>query len=136
MVDTDHKVFLSYRRSDSSDLVRGVENALGERGVPTFRDIEIPVGGDYRKVISAAWRSAGAFVVFLSPNYTDSPVLLMELGAAFGSGVPVIPVLLADAPLPADLWQFQVIDGRNMTPEQIADAIKQALEQSPAAVSA
>jgi hypothetical protein len=133
MLDADHELFLSYHRPDSRELVRQVEDSLRTRGVPVWSDVELMPGQDWRKAITAAIRSAGGFVVFLSPGYSDSPYSLMELGAALGSDAPVIPVQLEDAPLPADLWQIQTINGRGMSPDQIAEAIKQVLDHPPVA---
>jgi hypothetical protein len=136
MPDANHKLFLSYRRADSADLVRQVGDLLQTRGIPVWSDLQIRPGEEFRTAVTAAWRSAGGFVLFLSPGYFDSQFLLMELGAALGSDVPVIPVRLGDEPLPAEVRHLQAIDGRGRTPEQIADAIKQALDHTPAAASA
>jgi hypothetical protein len=111
-------VFISYRRKESSYAARLYDRLverLGEDRV--YMDVDsIRPGEDWTEAISRAVAQCGLMLVLIGLQWgqvrrgaaridqSDDPVRL-EVEAAFDQGIPIIPVLLEDAPMPqrADL---------------------------------
>jgi uncharacterized protein YigE (DUF2233 family) len=107
---------ISYRRADSQDIAGRIadhlRHRLGERQV--FLDTgSIPAGADFRHTIQQALRRRGVLVAIVGPqwmaarhgaperiNDPDDPVR-MEIATALADGLPIIPVLVNDASMPA-----------------------------------
>jgi hypothetical protein len=111
-------VFISYRRHDSSDVAGRIYDRLiqrfGSKGV--FKDVDsIPLGVDFRKhladsvgqcrillaIIGRSWSASGQSP---SNRALDDPrdFVRIELETAFQRGIPVIPVLVQGAAIPAE----------------------------------
>lgn len=115
------KIFLSYRRADSRDVVERLYERLSESfGKGTvFKDVDsIPAGVDFRETLHNALGKSSALVVIIGQGWLQAKnasgvrrLLLandyvrMELKEAFQRKIKVIPVLIHDAALPktADL---------------------------------
>lgn len=110
------KVFVSYRRQDSAyfaaTLKERIERRLGDDSV--FFDIDnIPVGADFRKHIEAAVSQCHAMLVLIGDKWL-APVkeagksrlfdprdnVRMEIEAALGRGIHIVPVLIENAEMP------------------------------------
>ena len=107
---------ISYRRADSQDIAGRIadhlRHRLGERQV--FLDTgSIPAGADFRQTIQQALRRRGVLIAIVGPewmaarhgaperiNDPDDPVR-MEIATALAEGLPIIPVLVNDASMPA-----------------------------------
>jgi uncharacterized protein YigE (DUF2233 family) len=107
---------ISYRRADSQDIAGRIADQLrfrlGERQV--FLDTgSIPAGADFRHTIQEALRRRGVLVAIVGPewmaarhgaperiNDPDDPVR-MEIATALAEGLPIIPVLVNGASMPA-----------------------------------
>ena len=93
-------VFLSYRRAESDYAVL-MYAWLAERFGPAqvFWDREdIEPGKDFREVLSTHLDGCQALVALIGPNWSPSPWIQNEIGAALKRKVLVLPVLVGDTP--------------------------------------
>lgn len=121
------KIFISYRRSDSSYVASAIDKELVARfgKDAVFFDIDaIPLGADFRKhiaksvgqcdvllaVIGNAWVNA---VDDEGKRRLDNPVdsVRLEIEFALKREIPVIPVLVDDARIPAATELPDVLQG-------------------------
>ena len=108
--------FLAYRRSDSAGHAGRILDRLraefGEQSV--FADVEaIPAGVDFREYLSNVLRRAEALLVVIGPDWLgvgsdgtraiDNPddYIRSEIRTALQHDSRVIPLLVADAPMPS-----------------------------------
>lgn len=118
-------VFVSYRRDDSQGFAGRLADDLTEILGPelVFRDVEIPVGHDFREVLNRAVAASDMLLVvigrsWLTPSATTGKSRLFdpvdwvraEIESAFDQGKQVIPVLVAGAKM--------------MTAEELPDSIR------------
>lgn len=102
--------FISYAREDKAVLEK-VKRVLMRARRQGWIDTEsIIVGGDYRKQIDDALRSASVVIVLLSPAAAKSPYVTYEWSFALGAGVRVIPVLIKATDLHPCLTPLQNLD--------------------------
>jgi len=116
-VDSGPKIFLSYRRDDSEQITGRIRDRLTSRfgDGSIFRDVDsIPIGSRFREKIEETIKAAKIFVVIIGPEWVgavdrqgqrrleqpDDPVRF-ELETALGLGLPVVPVLVKHATMPA-----------------------------------
>jgi len=111
--DARPKVFLSYRRSDTSHAAGRAADKLADR-YELFMDIDtIPPGVDFADYLRRAVGGCDVLVAFVGENWTsaadasgnrrlDDPNdwVAAEIATALDRGVPVIPVLVDAAVLP------------------------------------
>lgn len=113
-------VFISYRRSDSSDVVGRANQALQaafDKKI-IFRDEgSIPAGADFASLILETLQNSAAALVMIGPNWLnakddagkrrlDDPddLVRVEVDTALRTeGLTVIPVLVNNAPIPSEL---------------------------------
>jgi len=118
---TQKTLFISYRREDSADVTGRIYDRLSTHfgAVNVFKDVDsIPLGLDFREVISHAVAKASVVVVVVGKNWLGSShdsenarihnqtdFVRTEVAAALNQKKPVIPVLVSGAkmPLEADL---------------------------------
>jgi hypothetical protein len=105
------KIFISYRRSDGTDLMAGrirdrLSSIVGAENV--FFDVKsIPIGLDFRKVMANEIGSADVVLAmigstFISERLTDpDDYVRTEIATALQRGVHVVPVLVEGARMPA-----------------------------------
>jgi hypothetical protein len=113
--DLTTRVFLSYRREDSSTAVQHLRESLGRLigEDKIFRDVDsIPLGRNFETVIDEAIRGASACLVIIGPNWLaatqggrwrlDDPEdpVRTEVELALKAGIEVIPVLVDGARMP------------------------------------
>jgi TIR domain len=109
-------IFVSYRRSDSADVTGRITDQLklllGEECV--FRDVDsIPLGRDFRKAVSEAVGQCEVLLAIIGKDWLsvtgedgkrriDAPDdnVHIEIAAALKRGVPVVPVLVENTPMP------------------------------------
>jgi len=110
------RVFISYRRDDSTDISGRIYDRLrpkyGRDNV--FKDVEsIPLGVDFRRVLAEEVAKCDVMLVIIGRQWVtivdesgqrrlDNPAdfVRIEVEAALPRGVPVIPVLIQDARMP------------------------------------
>jgi hypothetical protein len=115
--DLTTRVFLSYRREDSSTAVQHLRESLGRLigEDKIFRDVDsIPLGKNFEAVIGEAIRGASACLVIIGPAWLaaehggrrrlDDPedFVRTEVELALKSGIEVIPVLVDGARMPEE----------------------------------
>ncbi|MDQ3747307.1 MAG: toll/interleukin-1 receptor domain-containing protein [Acidobacteriota bacterium] len=105
------KVFISYRRRSDQGFARLLKleltKAFGDESV--FRDVEdIAPGEVFPQKIDDAVKSCDTFLALISPGWVETVASLqnpddfvrLEIAAALGAGVRVIPVLIGGAQMP------------------------------------
>lgn len=118
------RVFLSYSHDDTG-AARKVAEALRAHGAHVWLDMErIRPGDAIVPTIQKAIDNCDRFVVLVSRS--PSPNLALEVGLARSKGVPVIPVLVADAPVPTDLQGLRYVDLRHDTSQGIEELVRAA----------
>jgi len=106
------KVFISYRRKDSAAMAGRIcdslRNRLGSGSV--FMDVyTIPTGADFRQCLRDAVAGCDVFLALIGPAWAaeagrlgdPADFVRIELQTALSRDCLVIPVLLADAQMPA-----------------------------------
>lgn len=114
-------IFISYRRSDSAGHTGRLTDDLSKQldGQALFRDIEaIEAGVDFVQALERAVTACNVMLVIIGPNWANAAMadgkkrlfqagdfVRMEIEAALGRDIRVIPVLVGDAemPGPADI---------------------------------
>jgi hypothetical protein len=110
------KVFLSYRRDDSRDQAGRLYDHLVEQfGVEfVFKDVNsIPLGADFREVLTERVAGCDVFLALIGDGWLsvagpsgtrrlDDPgdFVRIEVEAALGRRIPVIPVLVGNSSVP------------------------------------
>ena len=116
MANPTKALFISYRRSDSSDVTGRICDSLkakfGEDSV--FKDVDsIPLGADFRKIISEAVGQCHVLLAIIGDDWLnvmdgqgkrriDDPndFVQIEIAAALQRSIPVVPVLVEKTPMP------------------------------------
>lgn len=103
------KIFVSYQRADTLFAAHAVGYALRLAGHESFVDTGSIAGGVlYPQVIAGALSGANVSLALIGPSFSWSrlreptSVVAFEWRKAQFHGVPVVPVLVDDATLPAD----------------------------------
>jgi len=120
------KVFLSYSYKDER-TVRALQEALVSTTDAVILDPikEIGKGEKIVEKIEKSLKQSDFVLIFLSPESTESPNVLMELGMAMSLGKKVIPIVLRDTDIsavPFNLRNRQVIV--NTGPKSTAQRLK------------
>jgi formylglycine-generating enzyme len=123
------KVFISYRRSETSWAARAVfERLWREFPQRVFIDLEsIGLGADFTRIIDEHLRGCEAMLALIGPQWLaelnqrkqhdETDFVRMEVARALLKDVPVVPVLLDGASmpkrreLPDDLWTLTTRNG-------------------------
>jgi len=108
-------IFISYRREENKYQARMIFVAFQNAKVSVFYDADsIPLGRDFRETIMTQVQKCDVLLALVGHNWaqcldpkTKLPRLenaddfvRIEIGTALNRGIPVVPVLLDDAPLP------------------------------------
>jgi TIR domain len=110
-------IFLSYRQSDSPEAVASLQDRLAQRlfGARIFRDADdLPLGVSVPTHLRQEIGDADVVLVAIGPNWTTArdeqgrrqledpnDVVRIAVETALRSDVPVVPVLVAGASMPA-----------------------------------
>ena len=107
------RVFVSYRREDSSQIAGQLADRLDEHFRVSMDVDTVESGRDLNEAIRRAVAEADVFVAVIGPQWTeledssgqrrlDDPNdgVAKEVAAALERGMPVIPVLVAGVPMP------------------------------------
>ncbi len=116
LMNSQVKVFISYRRADSADVVGRIYDslveALGSEAV--FKDVNaIPLGSDFRTVLMQAIEQCTVFVAVIGKNWLmnekdekrlNDPQdwVRIEIESALQREIPVIPLLVQGASMPSE----------------------------------
>lgn len=112
-------IFINYRRDDTDGEARHLHDDLAEHfgASRVFLDREdIPLADDFRQRIYEAIDSCDVMVTLIGPDWStmrgqsgarrlDEPddLLREEIARALSSGIPVVPVLVNNTPMPKTL---------------------------------
>jgi hypothetical protein len=110
-------IFLSYRRSDSADVVGRIYDKLTERFPRTevFKDVDsIPLAVPFYEHIAQTLQETQCVLVVVGPNWASTvnqdgkrrledpeDYVRLEVQTALQLGVPVIPILVSGATMPS-----------------------------------
>ncbi len=110
------RIFINYRRGDAGGFAGRLADSLAAYFGPerVFRDVTgIDYGHDFERVIDEKLGQSGAMVALIGERWSgttddsglrrlDDPgdYVVREISAALRSGIPVIPVLIGNAPMP------------------------------------
>lgn len=115
--DRANRIFISYRRSDSADVTGRIHDRLvkhfGEGNV--FQDVEdIPLGMDFAENIQEVVGKCDAFLAIIGDEWIDAAdkdggrrldnpadYVRLEIESALQRKIPLIPVLVQGAEMPA-----------------------------------
>ncbi|MBC7853952.1 MAG: TIR domain-containing protein [Pirellulaceae bacterium] len=113
-------VFISYRRSDSSDITGRIFDRLvghfGSKPVKVVRDVDsIPIGEDFRDILRERIQECDVVLVVIGPNWTSlkdskgvrrlddaADTVRIEIEQALELKKKVIPVCVTHATMPAE----------------------------------
>jgi hypothetical protein len=115
------KIFISYRREDSSVIAGRIYDHLIDPIGPfskdaVFKDVDsMPLGIDFKKHLEAVVKECSLALVLIGPRWVDikdahgqrrldSPqdFVRIEVEAALKRGIPVIPLLVMGASMPSE----------------------------------
>ncbi len=117
MGDGPHGIFISYRRDDSADVTGRIydhlTHAFGEELV--FKDVDaIPLGVDFRQHLGSEMARCQVVLVVIGDGWVDArdgegkvrlddpaDFVRLEVSAALERGIPVVPLLVQGATMPA-----------------------------------
>ena len=126
-------VFISYSYTDW-DQVSLILEALDQRNMQYWSDQRIPMGEEWQKQIKEAIESADVFILMVSPGFASSNYAMYETGQAVGisqvTGARIISVLIKEGPLPSVLNRYQILDARNLSPEDTAAKIEKVIKHT------
>jgi hypothetical protein len=118
MSTATNSIFISYRRTDSADVLGRINDrlvhAFGKDSI--FRDIDsIPAGLDFRTYLRNGVQDCKVCLVMIGKGWLDTRSQSgarrlddpadhhrIEIETALGRGIPVIPVLIQGAPMPLE----------------------------------
>ncbi len=87
------KVFISYRRSESSVFALYLHEHLSQKGFDSFLDMEsLQYGQNWREALKNSIQSCDYFVLLLGPKTLGSKVVVEEINWAFENEMNIIPV--------------------------------------------
>ncbi|MFN8378855.1 MAG: toll/interleukin-1 receptor domain-containing protein [Anaerolineae bacterium] len=114
-----HHLFISYRRSDSNEVVgRIYDRLVRDLGVNcVFKDVDnIPLGVDFVDYLDEQVQLSTGLLAIIGPTWLtvtddqgrrriDDPndFVRIEIGSALRQGIPVVPVLVRGAAMPSAL---------------------------------
>ena len=114
-----HRLFISYRRSDSNDVVgRIYDRLVRDLGADSvFKDVDnIPLGVDFVEYLNEQVKQSTGLLAVIGPTWLtvtddksrrrlDDPndFVRIEVASALRQGIPVVPVLVRGAAMPSAL---------------------------------
>lgn len=125
-----HHLFLSYASQDK-DFAARLSSALRRAGASVWMDqFELQVGDSISEQVTKAISASDFLVVLLSPSSVNSQWVRKELSTALAleihaRDITVIPVVIEDCDVPAELATKHVIDLRRNVEDGIQLLVKQ-----------
>src|SRR5437870_5512495 len=94
------KIFISHHSKDS-ELANELFNALKAQGFdPWLDEISVPAGADLQSEVLRALKTSEAYILVVGHERIGDPNILFEMGAAAGSGIPIVPVIFPSGETP------------------------------------
>lgn len=125
-------IFISYRRGQTNDMVGRIDDRLrshfGHDFV--FRDVEdIPVGADFVDYLSEGVAKCDVLVAVIGEDWSSAGALAsgadfvrIEVEAALSRKIPVVPVLVGGATMPAEDALPRVLAGLSRRQAAVIDS--------------
>lgn len=86
------KVFISYRRSESSMFALYLHERLSDTGFSSFLDMQsLEYGQNWRLALKDSIQECGYFILLLAPKTLGSKVVVQEITWAFENNMKIIP---------------------------------------------
>jgi hypothetical protein len=110
----NYDLFLSYASADTATATE-LKVDLERKGLKCFMaDRDIPVANEWQDTIRSALLAAKRILILITPRSINRPWILLETGAAWALGKPLIPVLqhvsIPDLPDPIRRYEVRVIE--------------------------
>lgn len=112
------RIFISYRRSDSADVAGRIYDRLIERfgREPIFKDVDsIPLGLDFKEYLDRKVGECNILLAIIGDHWLEASdstgkrrledpndFVRIEIESALARDIPVIPLLVRDAKMPAE----------------------------------
>jgi hypothetical protein len=112
------RIFISYRRSDSADIVGRIYDRLIEDfgQDPIFKDVDsIPLGVDFKRYLDQKVGECNVFLAIIGDRWVDAKdetgkrrledradFVRVEIESALKREIPVVPLLVRGAQMPAE----------------------------------
>lgn len=127
------KVFLSYAHDDSA-IAQELLKSLADTSVLGWMDqADIASGEAISRVVRESIQQASAVLVIVTTRSIASQWVQFEVGAAWGMGKRIIPVIIGDAAtekgLPDWVLQFQYVDTRGRPIADVANDVTRAISE-------
>lgn len=110
MADSVNQIFISYRREDSAAITGRIYDRLVQKfgRDAVFKDVDsMPLGVNFRKRLDAIVSECAVVLVVIGDRWVerlDNPrdFVRIEVESALRRDIPVVPLLVHDAPLPPE----------------------------------
>jgi hypothetical protein len=86
------RIFISYKRTESSAFALLVANVLKQAGLSPFVDMQLEAGGDWREQLKKTVQQSDYFILLLGKRTLDSEVTPEEIRWAVDAGKTIIPI--------------------------------------------
>ena len=130
------EVFLSYAAKDKDRAGELKQLLLQQPNVRVTTSDMFSAGGNWPAQLQDAIRKCDLFIVLASPHSLESSWVMLEFGAAFGMGRPLVVVLTRReliTRIPAAMQAFQAIDLKDLKKPKILSELLERTEKRSAA---
>jgi uncharacterized membrane protein YeaQ/YmgE (transglycosylase-associated protein family) len=138
-IEGQYDVFISYRREQSMDAARLISNALKERKLRTFLDIDELGPGRFDQALLTTVANTPNLVVLLTPNALDRSAeeqdwLRQEISQAMQTNSNIVPVMMPGfqfpepQALPEDIRDLRNYQGVSYSSEFFTAMIEKLLQ--------
>jgi len=125
------KVFISHSHKDAAKA-QELSSRLSGEGVSVFDEQTIKPGEDGMSQIQEALDEASFYIMLVSPEFAESAWAAYESGHAIGrsmeTGAKIIPVLIKGGSVPDYIKQYQTIDARHMSIDEVSSKLTELLQ--------
>jgi predicted nucleotide-binding protein len=124
------KIFISYSSEDRKYAER-IAKKLEKADVTVWTDSKIPAGVEWAKVIQKSLNESSLVIVLVSDSWINSEWAAFELGAAYGKGKKIVPILLTNQnkKISGIITQFEFLDAKKQSDDSIVKKIEEIIEQ-------
>jgi TIR domain len=122
------KIFISHHSKDNA-LAHELFKALKAQGFDPWLDqISVPAGADLQSEVLRALKASQAYILVVGHGRIGDPNILFEMGAAAGSGIPIVPIIFPSGEAPDLLSQWShIVTVRASDPQDAAKKLREVL---------
>jgi hypothetical protein len=125
-----NKVFLSYAHEDSGIARELLTNLAGTSVSGWMDQSDIASGGAISLKVRKSIQQASAVLVLVTARSIASHWVQFEIGAAWGMGKRVIPIIFGDTPIPDWVLQYQYIEVGLRTFADVANEVARVVSEN------